>query len=285
MLSHDSVLFLVVFWDYDTQWGGDRSRSAGGPKNWGGLEFENTERLLEIHAQYNIPACFAVVGSAALSGQRPYHDPGQIRRIYAFGHEVASHGFRHDWIPGMDRKRLREDLRDSKDALEQCIGAPVTSFVPPYNQPWDCPGRFSFSFSERREAGPCRTDLRGLCEALREEDYRCCRVSYWPIWRRLLGSMGGQWHRRGKVESIAGISCIRLNTGCGFDGPVLARLSAWAGRPGIIAVYGHPHSLHAGNTQDERFLRSFCEAVVNLRALGRLRVVLPRQLSGQVEEV
>ena len=56
---------LIIFWDYDTQWGADRSRSPGGAKTWGNLEFENTERLLELHAQYGVPACFAVVGAAA----------------------------------------------------------------------------------------------------------------------------------------------------------------------------------------------------------------------------
>src|ERR1035437_987735 len=95
---------FVIFWDYDTQWGGDRSRSPGGPKNWGRLDFENTERLLELHAQFNIPACFAVVGAAALPGLRPYHDPDQIRRIHAAGHEIASHSFQHDWLPAHGRR-------------------------------------------------------------------------------------------------------------------------------------------------------------------------------------
>src|SRR6267143_4146754 len=81
----------MVFWDYDTQWGADHSRSPAGAA-WSGLaEFENTERLLELHAQYEIPACFAVVGDAALRGERPYHDPSQIRLMHARGHEIASH--------------------------------------------------------------------------------------------------------------------------------------------------------------------------------------------------
>src|SRR5215470_10951843 len=82
---------FMIFWDYDTQWGADRSRSGGGPKSWGALDFENTERLLQLHEQFDIPACFAVVGAAALPGSRPYHDPEQIRRIHQAGHEVASH--------------------------------------------------------------------------------------------------------------------------------------------------------------------------------------------------
>ena len=134
---------FMIFWDYDTQWGADRSRSNGGPKKWGPQEFENTERLLDLHAEYNIRACFAVVGAAALPGPRPYHDPDQIRRIHAAGHEVGSHSFHHDWLPGLNREALNETLARSKAALEDCIGAEAISFLPPWNPPFDYPRRLS----------------------------------------------------------------------------------------------------------------------------------------------
>ena len=47
---------------------------------------------------------------------------------------------------------------------------------------------------------------------------------------------------------------------------------------GIAVVYGHPHSLHAGNTQDERWLVPFLDRVSELRAEGRIEPVLPRTL-------
>src|SRR5438309_3867691 len=100
MTNNAPMPTLVFFWDYDTQWGGDRSRSPGGRKAWGAAEFENTELLLELHAAHDLPACFAVVGAAALPGERPYHDQAQIRRIACAGHEIASHGFEHEWLPG-----------------------------------------------------------------------------------------------------------------------------------------------------------------------------------------
>jgi len=147
---------LLFFWDYDTQWGADRSRNPSRSRTWGQFDFEHTERLLELHAEYVVPACFAVVGAAALPGQRPYSDPAQVRRIHAMGHEVASHSFRHEWLPGLDRHSLLEALRASKNALEQCVGASVISFVPPYNQPFDYPPGWSFSLSERRaDRWPC----------------------------------------------------------------------------------------------------------------------------------
>src|SRR5207253_6695103 len=82
---------LLLFWDYDTQWGGDRSRAGRGPQPWGALEFEETDRILDLLDAHGLRAAFAVVGAAALPGYRPYHDPVQVRRIHERGHEVGSH--------------------------------------------------------------------------------------------------------------------------------------------------------------------------------------------------
>lgn len=271
----------ILFWDYDTQWGADRSRSKGGPKNWGGLDFVNTERLLELHDEYQIPACFAVVGSAALPGSSPYHNPDQIRRVHAAGHEIGSHAFRHEWLPGLDRKNLLLTLERSKDVLEQCIGSSVISFIPPYNQPFDYPAGLSFSLSERREAGRGRVDLRRLCMALEETGYRFCRVAYRPLHVRLaelLLKKRLDWPAR--LETIAGVYCVRLNTPGGFNSGTMSMLDRCADSGGLAVVYGHPHSLRSGNSQDESLLIPFFRRVQGLRKLRRLKVILPRDLVG-----
>ena len=271
---------LLFFWDYDTQWGADRSRSAGGPKSWGRLEFENTERLLDLHAQYRVPACFAVVGAAALPGERPYHDPAQIRRIHEAGQEIASHSFRHEWLPSLDGPALRDTLSWSKDALEQCIGAPVVSFVPPYNQPFDYLAGLSLSLSERRQTNGDRVNLRRLCNELRETGYRFCRVAYHPIHHRL-GELvlGRPLNRPSRLEEIAGIMCLRLNAPGGFDSGALERLSRCVEAGKIFAVYGHPHSLRSGNAQDEAWLVPFLQRVDHLRQRGLLEVQLPGRIT------
>lgn len=270
---------LVMFWDYDTQWGADRSRLPGGPKDWGPLESPCTDRLLELHAEYGVPACFASVGAAALPGNRPYHDPTQIRRLHEAGHEIASHSHRHEWLPGLDRAALLETLRSSKAALEDCIGAPVTSFVPPFNQPYDYLAGWSVSLSERREAGRIRTDLRRLCDGLAETGYSFCRVSYRPMLQRLI-----EWcstrrmDRPSRVERIGAIACVRLNTTGGFNEPVLQMLERCVSSAGLVVAYGHPHSLWSGGSQDERYLVPFLERVRRRCREGLLEVVLPRQL-------
>lgn len=270
---------LLLFWDYDTQWGADRSRTAGGPKDWGSLEFENTERLLVLHAKYDLPACFAVVGSAALPGERPYHDPAQIRRIHAAGHEIGSHSHRHEWLPGLDRKRLDETLRSSKDALEQCIGAPVTTFVPPWNEPFDYPAGWSFSISERRAGGRDRTGLRRLCGTLDEAGYRFCRVAYRPILQRLTDRLlKRRFDHLGRVEKIGDLTCARLNTPGGFGDDTRRSMERNVEHGTLAIAYGHPHSLTLGNSQDERYFVPFLERIAELRSRGRLEVLLPRDL-------
>lgn len=272
---------LLFFWDYDTQWGADRSRSQGGPKKWGHLEFENTERLLDLHAQYKVPACFAVVGAAALPGERPYHDPAQIRRIHAFGHEIGSHAFQHEWLPGLNRRELLETLRRSKDALEQCTGAEVVSFVPPFNQPFDYSARWAISLSERREAGRERTDMKRLCDALRVSGYRFCRIVYSPLPIHIVERLSGRKIRkirRGTTETISGVTCARLNSPGGFDAPVMKLLKHCVKAGSLLVVYGHPHSLHAGNAQDESWLIPFLKEVQSLQQRGVLKVCLPNEL-------
>jgi len=274
----------LVFWDYDTQWGTAPAGFPGAPRldDLGRLEFEHTERLLDLHGHYDIPACFAVVGAAALPGDRPYHDPQQIRRIHAAGHEVASHSFRHEWLPALTQSAVVETLRLSKEALEQCIGAPVVSFVPPYNQPFDYPAGWSFSLSERRAVPTERTGLRQLCQALQQTGYRFCRVAYSPLLLRLVE---GVLHRRvvypSRLESISGVTCVRMNGLAGFDGRALAMLNRCAASGGITVVYGHPHSLGCGNPQDESWLRVFLERVDALRREGRIQTCLPRELLGE----
>jgi hypothetical protein len=271
----------VLFWDYDTQWGVERSRSGRGGGDLGAREFANTERILELLEQHRMPACFAVVGAAALPGARPYHDPQQVRRISAAGHEVASHSHQHEWLPGLDPTALRATLRQSRDALEQCTGAAVETFVPPFNEPRDFPARLSVSLSERRAASPVRTDLPALCQALGESGYRTCRVAYQPLplqaVRRVAGPEALAPRRPVRVH---GVQCLRLNAGCGFGPPAIRMLRRCASAGGIAVLYAHPHSLDGADSQCEDQLVACLAVIARLRDEGRLVPCRPRDLLG-----
>ncbi len=271
----------VIFWDYDTQWGADRSRSRRLGPEVGMAEFAHTERILELHAEYAIPACFAVVGAAALPGARPYHDPSQVRRIGELGHEVASHSFQHEWLPELNVAALRETLRRSRDALEQCVGMAVQTFVPPFNEPRDYPGRLAISVSERRGAPHARTDLPGLCETLREVGYRLCRVAYQPLPLRLARMIaGGEALMPREPVEIRGVRCLRLNSGCGFGEIAQRMVDRCAQRGGLAVVFAHPHSLGGVSAQNEASLVRFLERLTRMRAEGMIAVRLPRELIG-----
>ncbi len=270
---------LIVFWDYDTQWGADRSRLGGGRRTWGALEFPCTDAVLDLHAEWAVPACFAVVGAAARPGRRPYHDPAQIRRIHAAGHEVASHSMRHEWLPALTGAALIETLASSRAAIEDCIGAPVLSFVPPFNQPFDYARAGSISASERREVPGRRTDLPALCRALHATGYRFCRVAYRPWLQRAREWMAGRrLDRPARPVRIEGVTCARVTCPAGFDAPVQSVLERLTSPRDVMIAYGHPHSLHEPGPQHLTPLRSFLRRVRALIDEGRIRVCRPCDL-------
>ena len=58
--------------------------------------------------------------------------PDMVREIYRRGHEVASHGMRHIlYNIGLPSRALITDLKDSKELLEDIVGAEVHGFRAP----------------------------------------------------------------------------------------------------------------------------------------------------------
>jgi polysaccharide deacetylase family protein (PEP-CTERM system associated) len=86
---------------------------------------ETTRWLLDRLAQRDIKATFFVVGQFACE------DPALIRSISEAGHEVASHGWDHRRVLEMTPREFREDVRRSKDQLEQITGEEVQGYRAP----------------------------------------------------------------------------------------------------------------------------------------------------------
>jgi polysaccharide deacetylase family protein (PEP-CTERM system associated) len=84
-----------------------------------------TNWLLEQLAEHNQKATFFVVGQIARTRGR------LIRAMVDAGHEVASHSWDHRRVHRFTPASFREDVRASKDALEQAAGAPVVGFRAP----------------------------------------------------------------------------------------------------------------------------------------------------------
>ena len=84
-----------------------------------------TRWLLEQLDRHGIHATFFVVGQLARD------EPALVRAIHDAGHEVASHGWDHRRVLSMNPESFREDLRRSRDALEQITGAAVVGYRAP----------------------------------------------------------------------------------------------------------------------------------------------------------
>ena len=76
----------------------------------------STRWILERLAAGGVRATFFIVGQIA------EHNPALVRDIHRAGHEVASHGWDHRRVHHFTPETFREDVRRSKDALEQVTG-------------------------------------------------------------------------------------------------------------------------------------------------------------------
>jgi polysaccharide deacetylase family protein (PEP-CTERM system associated) len=73
----------------------------------------------------DLRATFFIVGEIAL------HQPELIRMIHRAGHEVASHSWDHRRLHNLTHSSFREDVRRSKDVLEQITGEAVLGYRAP----------------------------------------------------------------------------------------------------------------------------------------------------------
>jgi polysaccharide deacetylase family protein (PEP-CTERM system associated) len=85
----------------------------------------NTHRILKLLDSYQVRGTFFVLGWVAS------RFPQLIKDICRGGHEVASHGFWHHLIYTQTPADFRNDLRLSRDTLEQIIGKGITAYRAP----------------------------------------------------------------------------------------------------------------------------------------------------------
>jgi polysaccharide deacetylase family protein (PEP-CTERM system associated) len=85
----------------------------------------STRRLLDLLAKHDAKATFFIV--AQIAAERP----GLVRDIHGAGHEVAAHSWDHQRVQRFTPAGFAEDLRKSKDALEQAAGVAVRGFRAP----------------------------------------------------------------------------------------------------------------------------------------------------------
>jgi polysaccharide deacetylase family protein (PEP-CTERM system associated) len=173
--------------------------SVFSPSDWSTMTprvGNNTHRLIDLFNEHGIKGTFFTLGWVA------EHCPDVVKRIVDEGHELASHGSNHRRTTLMTRDEVFEDIRISKDKLEQVSGKALLGYRAP-----------SFSIDKTNE---------WVFEILAELGFKYSSSTY-PIEHDLYGVP--DWprfaHRRkeGVVEiPIPTISSNNTNKGIGGGG-------------------------------------------------------------------
>ncbi len=96
--------------------------------HWSTMEsrvIANTERLLDIFAEYDVRSTFFVLGCV---GER---HSDLVRTIASRGHEIASHGYAHRLVYDQTPASFRDDVRRAKALLEDASGRTVRGYRAP----------------------------------------------------------------------------------------------------------------------------------------------------------
>ena len=99
-----------------------------------------TPMILDILAEYGVPATFFAVGANVESY------PEIVARIKREGHELGNHTFHHNHVARMSGEELKRDILACKQIIEAQTGESPRLFRPP--------------------EGVCNEDVKGICEEL-----------------------------------------------------------------------------------------------------------------------
>lgn len=267
---------LMLIWDFDT---GIGQINATYPYNFRQepilRELKNVEFILRVAAERDIRMTFACVGIAAETGPYPYHVPDLIRRIFAEGHEVASHSWKHEWFPFLEAEQIRRSLLRSKKILEECIGVPgrVSGFVPPFNRPMSWYRRLALSLGDRAW-GPWYpgADIGKMIKFLRESGYRWARFSYKTLFDRFKNTINKSSLKMNNFERIDGLTIIPHHY-CGFDHGAISLLEYAIQNNKDIVISGHPGALSWKGPEHIDLFNEFIDIVTKLRDSKKIRIL------------
>ena len=96
--------------------------------DWDGLTSRverNVDEILALFGEAGVRATFFTLGWIA------ERYPQSIRRIAEAGHEIASHGYDHARVFTLDPGKFAEDIRKTREILEDATGQPVIGYRAP----------------------------------------------------------------------------------------------------------------------------------------------------------
>ncbi len=138
-----------------------------------GPDTTSTPRFLACLEELDVRATFFVLG-------RHLGDGSLVREMSARGHEVGVHGWDHRAAVAHAPRRLADDVRRTRDLVEDLTGGPVVWYRPPYGL------LTSASLWAARSAG--------------------LRTVLWSAW-------GRDWERGASASSVAALVSRQLSPG------------------------------------------------------------------------
>lgn len=94
-------------------------------EDWPSRVVQNTRKMLDLFEQHCAKGTFFFLGWVA--DRFPY----LVREVQAKGHELACHSYWHRRVGSLASAEFREDVRISKDAIEQAAGVQIYGYRAP----------------------------------------------------------------------------------------------------------------------------------------------------------
>jgi polysaccharide deacetylase family protein (PEP-CTERM system associated) len=227
---------------------------------------QNTERTLALLDRNCCRATFFVLGWVA---QR---EPGLIREVADAGHEIACHSHLHRRVTTLTPAEFREDLRRSRDVIENSSGREIVGYRAPTfsvsrKSLWSLEVLADEHFKYDSSIFPIHHDLYGIPDASR-----------WAH-RRQLPNGQSIWEippstvRFGKTNfPVAGGGYLRLLPLC-FTRWAIRKIHDADGQP--VIVYFHPWELDPGQPRLKAGWKSRLRHYTGLaKTEGRLEEIL-----------
>ncbi len=235
----------------------------------------NSEAVLALFAAANVKATFFILGWVAS------RYPSLVRAISGAGHEIASHGWDHARVFTMTPERFADDLKRTRETLEDAAGVAVTGYRAPSfsidaRTPWAHPVLANAGYAYSSSVAPVAHDHYGWPEAP--------RFAFRPVPGADMIELPVTTARFAGRTLAAG--------GGGFFRLLPYRFSSWAlqqvnaaGEPGIF--YFHPWEIDPGQPRVANApLRSRLRHYTNLSVMESKLTRLLRSFDwGRVDEV
>jgi polysaccharide deacetylase family protein (PEP-CTERM system associated) len=156
---------------------------------------QNTRKIADLLSEHSTKATFFVLGWVA------ERHPSLVKDLAQQGHEIASHGYGHELVHTQTPTQFREDVRRSKQILEDLISRPVVGYRAP-----------SFSITSQ---------TKWAIPLLIEEGYRYDSSIYnrFRSTDRSTETRDGIYQLKTQVGAIWEVSPSTMNT-CGLQLPV-----------------------------------------------------------------